>query len=77
MMVNDSHKWYYVHIYSQLSAQTSDKEVALQQIALLQGQMQEYEHNVQELEAAKEQLEQNVFSTQNSHQQLETLHTQV
>ena len=61
----------------QLSAQTSDKEVALQQIALLQGQMRECEQHVHELEAAKEQLEQNVFSIQNSHQQLEILHTQV
>ena len=76
-MVDNTRKLYIVNIFFQLSAQTSDKEVALQQIALLQGQMQEYEQTVQELEAAKEQLEQNVFSTQNSHHQLETLHTQV
>ena len=65
-------------VYSfQLSAQTKDKEVALQQIALLQSHLQESEHKVQELEAAKEQLEQNVFSIQSSHQQLEELHSKV
>lgn len=49
----------------------------MQQITLLRDQMKEYEQNVQELEAAKEQLEEDSFSTQNSLQQMEKLHTQV
>jgi predicted nucleic acid-binding Zn-ribbon protein len=65
------------HEQLQLSAQTNDKEVALQQIALLRDQIKEYEQNVRELEAAKDQLEQDAFSTHNSLQQLEKLHTQV
>lgn len=49
----------------------------MQQITLLKDQMKEYEQNVQELEAAKEQLEEDSFSTQNSLQQMEKLHAQV
>ena len=63
--------------FLKLSAQTSDKEVALQQIALLRGQIQEYQQSVQELEAAKEQLEENAFTTNSSLQQLEAQHKQV
>jgi len=60
-----------------LSAQTSDKEVALQQLTLVSGHLQESEQRVHELEAAKEQLEQDAFTTQNSLQHLEQQHTQV
>lgn len=49
----------------------------MQQITLLREQMKEYEQNVQELEATKKQLEEDSFSTQNSLQQMEKLHTQV
>ena len=62
---------------TQLSAQINEKEVALQQIALLEGQIQECQQNVQELEATKEQLEEDAFSTHNSLQKLESLHSQV
>lgn len=49
----------------------------MQQVSLLRGQIKEYELNVQELEAAKEQLEEDAFIKQNSLQQLQKLHTQV
>ena len=61
----------------QLSAQTSEKDVALQQIALLQNQMRKSEQKVQELEAVKEQLEQDSFSTHTRYQELEELNRQV
>ena len=60
-----------------MCAQTSEKEVALQQIALLQNEMRLYDQKVQELEAAKEQLEQDSYSTHNRFQELEELHKQV
>ena len=62
---------------SQLSAQTNEKEVALQQVTFLQNQMRECEQKIQELEAAKEQLEQDSFSTHSHFQELEELHKQV
>lgn len=64
-------------LVSQLSAQTNEKEVALQQVTFLQNQMRECEQKIQELEAAKEQLEQDSFSTHSHFQELEELHKQV
>lgn len=49
----------------------------MQQVTLLRDQIKEYKQNVQELEASKEQLEEDAFSTHNSLQQLEKLHAQV
>jgi hypothetical protein len=65
------------HERLQMCAQTSEKEVALQQIALLQNEMRLYDQKVQELEAAKEQLEQDSYSTHNRFQELEELHKQM
>lgn len=49
----------------------------MQQITQLRSQMKEYEQSVQELEATKEQLEEDTFSTHNALQQMEKQTTQV
>ena len=62
---------------TQLSSEKYEKEVALQQVALLQDEIRECNKNVQELQAAKEQLEQDSFFLHNSYQKLEDAHQQV
>ena len=63
--------------FLQLFTQTSEKDVALQQLTMLNNQLKESGQIVQELEAAKIQLEQDSFTIQNTLQNLELQYKQV
>ena len=61
----------------QLVAQIGEKDIALQQVAYLTSQLQESERRVEELRGSKEQLEQSIFTSQESLQQLQGEHEKV
>ena len=61
----------------QLLALIGEKDTILQQVAYLSTQLQESERRVEELRGSKEQLEQSIFTTQESLQQLQGEHEKV
>ena len=61
----------------QLVAQIGEKDIALQQVAYLTSQLQESERRVEELRGSKEQLEQSIFTSQESLQHLQGEHEKV
>ena len=61
----------------QLVAQIGEKDIALQQVAYLTSQLQESERRIEELRGSKEQLEQSIFTSQESLQQLQGEHEKV
>ena len=61
----------------QLHALRGEKDMILQQVAYLSTQLQESVRRVAELKGSKEQLEQNIFITQESLQQLQGEHKKV
>lgn len=61
----------------QLVAQIGEKDIALQQVAYLTSQLQESERRIEELRGSKEQLEQSIFTSQESLQQLQGEHVKV
>ena len=61
----------------QLAAQISEREVLVQQLEMLGSQLKLSNQQVQELEATGDQLQQDIFTTRQSLEQLEGQHHQV
>ena len=65
------------HLQSQVTAVVNEREGALQQATDLSATIQELEQKVQGLEAQKDQLEEDRFTSQTALQELQSQHEQV